>query len=253
MNIPRENSVFSLVNSYLELTSDILHTLTNNRYADKNDIILVNLGPIGLFSKYKLTISSGKNLENIEHGHIACLMYKWLNTAGGCDDLSIGFDCSRGRRQREVTNNKNTKDKYHVRIYLKDIFAFAQHQLNGTYGLGYILKITRNNDSAVLKRDYTTSNAKIKLISLHWYVPLYTPSIAEQAILFKHIQIKKPTELRYPKISIFMKEVNIQSLWSFELGTHEVNNVPICIFVGFQQKDRQDSQKLNNDTFLNLL
>ena len=29
-------------------------------------------------------------------------------------------------------------------------------------------------------------------------------------------------------------------------------NVPIRIFIGFQQRDRQDSQKLNIDTFCRL-
>ena len=48
--IPREDSVISLLNSYLELNLDVLHAVTNNRYADGNDIKLVNPGPIALFS-----------------------------------------------------------------------------------------------------------------------------------------------------------------------------------------------------------
>ena len=58
-NIPRENSVISLLNSYLELNFDVLHAATNKRYVDANDIRLVKLGPIALFSIYKLTTSSG--------------------------------------------------------------------------------------------------------------------------------------------------------------------------------------------------
>ena len=46
-----------------------------------------------------------------------------------------------------------------------------------------------------------------------------------------------------------MKEVNTQSLWTFELGTHEGLSIPIWIIVAIQQRDRQDSQNLNNDTF----
>ena len=46
-----------------------------------------------------------------------------------------------------------------------------------------------------------------------------------------------------------MKEVNTQNLWTFELRTQEGINVPIWIIVGFHQRDRQDSQNLNNDTF----
>ena len=103
-NIPREDSVISLLNSYLELNFDVLHTATNNRYVDGNDIKLVNLGSIALISNYKLTTSSGKHLEKIDHGHIVSLMYKLITSSEGSDDLSIGFDRDCNRRQRELTN-----------------------------------------------------------------------------------------------------------------------------------------------------
>ena len=75
INIPREDSVICLLNSYLEINFDLLHAATNNRYVDGNEIRLVNLGPIALFS-YKLTTSSGKHIEDISHAHIVSLMYK---------------------------------------------------------------------------------------------------------------------------------------------------------------------------------
>ena len=40
--IPREISVFSLLNSYLDLDFDVLHAVTGNRYSDGNDIKIVN-------------------------------------------------------------------------------------------------------------------------------------------------------------------------------------------------------------------
>ena len=46
-----------------------------------------------------------------------------------------------------------------------------------------------------------------------------------------------------------MKEMNTQNFWTFELGTQEGVNVSIWNIVGFQQRDRQDSQNFNNDTF----
>ena len=88
INIPREDSVISLLNSYLEINFDVLHAAINNRYIDGNDIRLVNLAPIGLFSNYKLTTSSGKHLENIDHAHIVCLMYKLVTSSKGSDDHS---------------------------------------------------------------------------------------------------------------------------------------------------------------------
>ena len=74
INIPREDSVTSVLNSYLDLSFDVVHATTTNRYADGDDIRLVNLGPIALFSVYKLTTSSEKYLDDITHAHVVCLM-----------------------------------------------------------------------------------------------------------------------------------------------------------------------------------
>ena len=252
INIPREDSVISLLNSYLELNFDVLHAATNNRYVDGNDIRLVILGPIALFSNYKLTTSSGKHLENIDHSHIVSLMYKLITSSKGSDDLSIGFDRDRNRRQRELTNNKSQKRKYHVRICRKGVFGFAEYQEKATYGLGYKLTLTRNSDNAVLNKTNATKNAKIKINAIEWYVPHYTPSMQQQSILSKQIINKTPTQIQYPERSVFMKEVNTQNFWNFELGTQEGINISTWIFVVFQQNDRQHDQNLNNDTFVRL-
>ena len=46
-----------------------------------------------------------------------------------------------------------------------------------------------------------------------------------------------------------MKEVISQIFRTFGIGTQEGINVPIWIYVVFQQSDRQPHQNLNNDTF----
>ena len=249
INLPREDSVISLLNSYLELNFDVLHATNINRYADANDIRLVNLGPIVLFSNYKLTTSSGKHLEEISHAHIVSLLYKLLTSSKDSDDFSIGFDRNRNNRKRELTNVKNIKGKYHNRIYLKDIFGFAEHQEKGTYGLGYKLTLTRNTDNSVLNKDNAVLNGRIKINSLDWHVPHYKTNLEEYTKLMTQIKKNTPTLLHYPERFVFMKEVNTQNLWTFELGTQEGINVPIWIFVAFQRNDRQNNQNLNNDTF----
>ena len=163
--------------------------------------------------------------------------------------MSISFDRSRDRRKQELTNNKNIKGKYHVSLYHRDVFEFAHWQYKATIRLGYKLTKTRITDNAVLNKDNTINNAKIKINSSAWYVPRYTPSIQQQAMFFKQFTSKTPTELQYVERSVFMKEVRVQTYWSFELGTQERINVPIWIIVGFQRRDRQDSQNLNDDTF----
>ena len=249
INIPREDSVISLLNSHLELNFDILRADNSNRYVDANHIRLVNLGPIALCSDYKLTTSSGKHLEEISHAHIVSLMYKLLTSCKDSDDLSIGFDRNRGRRKNELTNNKWIKGKYHIRIYLKDIFGFVENQEKGTYGLGYKLTLTRNTDNAVLNNDNAVVNGGVKISSLDWYVPHHSPNPEEYTKLMTQIKKNTPTLLHYPERSVFMKEVNTQNLWTFELGTQEGINIPIWIFVAFQQNDRQNDQNLNNDSF----
>ena len=249
IDIPRGDSVNGLKRSLLRLNADALHAATNNRYLDGGDIRLVNEGPIALFSNYQLQSSSGEHIEEINHAHIVCLLYNLITSARSTYGLSIGFDRDREMKKREITNNKYIKGIYHVTIMLKDNFGFAEHQEKGTYGLDYKLTLTRNSDNAVLKKVNAINNAKTKSKSNDWYVPHYTSSLALEKRLLDQIVKKMPTEHWYTERFVFMKEVNTQNLWTFELGTQEGKNVPIWIFVGFQQSDRQHDQNLNNDTF----
>ena len=252
INIPREDYVISLLNSYLDLNFEVIKKADDSRYGNGNDIKQVNLGPIALFSNFKLTTSSGKHLEDISHAHLVSLMHKLITSSKGSDDLSIGFDRRSARRREEITNNKNVKSKFHVRVMLKYIFGFAECQEKATYGLGYKLTLTRSKDEAVIDKVAGIADARSKIDHVHWYAPHFIPSMSQQAIMSKQILNKTPTELRYVERSVFMKEVNNQNLWNFELGGQENKNLPIWIITGFQQQDRQDSQNLNNDTFFRL-
>ena len=109
--------------------------------------------------------------------------------------------------------------------------------------------MTRNTDNGVLNKDNAVANGRVKINSLDWYVPHYSPNLEEYNKLMNQIKKNSPTLLHYPERSVFMKEVNTQNLWTFELGTQEGINVPIWIIVAFQQNDRQNDQNLNNDTF----
>ena len=237
---------------YLGLNFEVIKKADASRYGNGNDIKLVNLGPIALFSNFKLTTSSGKNLEDFSHAHLVSLMYKLITSSKGSDDLSIGFDRSSTRRREEMTTNKNVNGKFHLRIMLKDVFGFAEGQEKATYGLGYKVTLTRNKDEAVIDKVAGIADARIKTDHIHWYVAHYTPSMSQQAIMSKQISNKTPTELRYVERSVFMKQVNNQNLWNFEFGSQENMNVPVWIIIGFQQQDRQDSQDLNIDTFCRL-
>ena len=71
--------------------------------------------------------------------------------------------------------------------------------------------MTRNNDNAVLNKDNAVNNPKIKINSIEWYVAHYFPSFQQQAMLFKQITCKAPTELQYVQRSVFRIEVNTQN------------------------------------------
>ena len=133
INIPRGDCVINLLTSYLDLNFEVIKKVDDSRYGNGNDIRLVNLGPIALFSTFKLTTSSGKHLEDNSHAHLVSLMYKLITSSKNSDDLSIGFDRSSARRRIQMTNNKTVKGKHHLRIMLKDVYGFAEHQEKATY------------------------------------------------------------------------------------------------------------------------
>ena len=196
INIPREDSVMFLLNSYLDLYFDVPYAATGNKYRDGNDIRLVNLGAIALFSNYMLTTISGKHFEDFSNAHIVSLMYKLLPSAKGSDDLSIGFDWDQNRGKLESSNNKKMKGENHARFHSKNIFDFAKHQEKATFRLAYKLSLLRKNDYSVLNKDNAINISKIKIDAFEWYVPQYTPVIPQQAILSKQILSDVSTELQ---------------------------------------------------------
>ena len=94
---------------------EVIKKADKSRYGHGNDIRLVNLGPIALFSLLKLSTSSGKHLKDISHAHLVSLMYNLITGAKVIDDLSIGFDRDCARRQKCWLKTKTQK----VNISLK--------------------------------------------------------------------------------------------------------------------------------------
>ena len=156
-----------MLNSCLNLKFEVIKKTDTSRYANGNNIRLFKLGPILLFINFKLTTSSGKHLEDISHAHIALLMYKLITSIKGSDNLSFGFDRDRNRRRDELTNNKNVKGKYHLRIMPKNLSGFAEHQEKATYGLSFKLPLTRIKDDAVIDKAIGNADARFKIDQFH--------------------------------------------------------------------------------------
>ena len=58
---------------------------------------------------------------------------------------------------------------------------------------------------------------------------IFSASVEEYNKLMYPIKNKTPTNLLFPERSVFMREVNAQNFWTFELGTQEGVNVPVWI------------------------
>ena len=185
INIPKEDGVISLLNSYHDLNLEVIKKADISRNANGDGIRLVNFDPIAFFGNYMLTFSSGKHLEDVSNAYIVLLMHILITSAKDFDDLSIGFDRDCNRRRNELNNNKNIKVNILVRNLLMDVFGFAEHQEKATYGLGHKLTPTRNKDDAALQKAVVIADATIKIAHVPWYVPHYTASIQQQGILSK--------------------------------------------------------------------
>ena len=114
---------------------------------------------------------------------------------------------------------------------LKDVFGPVENQEKATYGLDYRLTLSRYKDEAVLDKAVGIGGARIKNDHIHCFVAHYTASIQQQGVLSKQILGRTPSELRSIERFVFMKEVNIQNLWNFELGSQENMIVPIWIII----------------------
>ena len=77
----------------------------------------------------------------------------------------------RKRRRDDLTNNKTIKSRYHLRIMLKDVFGFAEHQEKATCGLGYELTKTKSKDEAIMDKAVGIADARVKVDLFHWYTP----------------------------------------------------------------------------------
>ena len=83
------------------------------------------------------------------------------------------------------------------------------------------------------------------------YSTLY-PSLENQQLVLNQILNKDPTELFYTERTVFRKDVNTNNTWTFELGNsggEAAQSTPTFVIVGFQARNKIDSQTHDNATF----
>ena len=125
------------------------------------------------------------------------------------------------------------------------MFGFADQE-KIAYGLGYTLTLKRNTNNDAILRGAGVDAAKIGIKVISWYIPHYVPSLENQQLVMNQTLNKDPTELFYTERTVFRKDVNTNSNWTFELGNAggKSNNesCPIFVIVGFQARNKIDSQ-----------
>ena len=154
----------------------------DTRYADGNQIALVNFGSVALFSEAKLTTSSGKHLEKVNSLHIISIMHKHLTSQQQTTELMYGFEESVSIRKQELTYNKTEKGTFLVNIKLIYLFAFADQE-KVTYGLGYTLTLKRNNNNDPIIRTAGVDAAKFVIKDIGWHILHFTPSLENQQVI----------------------------------------------------------------------
>ena len=120
---------------------------------------------------------------------VRLILYKLRTSAKDTDDFSIAFDSGRNRRD-ELARNKTIKGKNHLRLLLKDVFGFAEHQEKAIYGLGYKFTLTRNKDEGVLDKAVGKTDARTKINHIHWYVPHFRPSIQQKVFCLNKFEVR---------------------------------------------------------------
>ena len=253
VSLPREDAYICLQHLFISVEFEVLKN-DDARFNDGDEISLVNFGPVALFSEAKLTTSSGKHLEEIDNWHTICLMYKVLTSSQQTSQLMYGFEESTTIRRQELTNNKTEKGTFFVTIKLKDLFGFADQE-NITYGLGYTLTLKRNSSNDVIIRVAGVDAAKVVVKDISCYIPYYVLSLENQQLVLYQILNKDPTELSYTECTVFRKDVNTNNNWTFELGTSGISTPTLLdccdfvVIVGFQARNKIDSQTHDNATF----
>ena len=173
------------------------------------------------------------------------LVNKLLTSGQQTSELMYGFEESVALRRRELTN-ETEKGTFFVNIKLIDLFGFADQE-KVTYGLGYTLTLKPNNNNDPIIKGNGVDAAKIVIKDIGWYIPHYTPSIKNQQIVMDQLLNKNPTELYYMERIVLRIDINTNNNnWTFDLGN---SGESTSTFVGFQAKNKIDSQTHDNAIF----
>ena len=118
-----------------------------------------------------------------------------------------------------------------LRICLKNVFGFAEHQENGIYALGYFDSQKGHIDHDVENREGGV-DAKIDTIDCGRYVPPYRAGTLDYVKQRKNKTSRVPTELKHIKICYCKTYTNYFVL---HLGVGNGSNISIHVPLKIQK------------------
>ena len=117
-----------------------------------------------------------------------------------------------------------------------------------TWGWVYTLTLKRKYNNDPIIRTAVVDAEKIVIKDIDWYIPHFTPSLENQQFVMDQLLNKDPTQLYYMELIVFIKDVNTNNYWTFDLG-NSGESTPLFVIVGFQDRIKLDSQTHDNAIF----
>ena len=143
-------------------------------------------------------------------------MYKLVNCCKSIEDSLNVYHQGNETHEQEVTTKAN--GNYEVRINLKEVFEFVEHQENVTYGIGYMTTLQTKSDDIVwinwhgLRATETarlpvnrTIGGKIQMVVMSSYVTHLVPKRSPQKLMLEQFVSRSTTESVYNKKYVFSK------------------------------------------------
>ena len=166
-------------------------------------------------------------------------MYKLLTSTG--DEYESGFVRNQGKRDSQLKGDHIAAARGHMYMMIKmsDLFGFVNDLEKIIYGLGFKLKLKRNNNERALFRVNANpvavaNDGNIEIRDISWYVPSIDPSNGNRIIVQKGLIKKNNVDFSYYERKTFYKNVPNATNFLFDLGMESGMETPQYIIFGFE-------------------
>ena len=243
ITLNREENHLNLRDSYLEIEF-VVSDDAGGVFANDANIRLFHYGIMTLLSSIKLETSGGRTIEYIDHCHPNLLMYKLLTSIG--DEYESGFVRNQGKRDDQLKGDHFAAERGHMYMMIKmsDLFGFVNDLEKIIYGLGFKLKIKRNNNDRAPFRvnanpGAVANDGNIDIRDISWCIPGIDPSNDNRIIVQKGLIKKNNKDFSYYERKTFYKNVPNATTFLFDRCMESGKERPQYIIVGFENHNEQ--------------